>query len=208
MSDILAELDEAMRQERLKKFWDENGNFIIFIIVGTILMTGIFSAYNAWKDSREKAQTSALITTLEAGTTTQADQTQLGALSAIANLSAASKLAENGQTQDAITLYKTVAENTKNKEEYRDLATLSAIRLSLTQETPDLNTLLETLNAIKENSPYAPQISIEKAALHYALGNQQDAIQSLNKVLEQPDLPPSLYVRAQNLKHIYGLKEE
>lgn len=55
MTDILAEVDAAMRQERMEKFWKENGKTLIFFVFATIIMTGVISGYRTW-DANAKAR--------------------------------------------------------------------------------------------------------------------------------------------------------
>jgi hypothetical protein len=45
MSDIFQEVDEIMKQERMEKFWKQNGAWIIAFIVLTILGTAAISGY-------------------------------------------------------------------------------------------------------------------------------------------------------------------
>ncbi|MGH1399019.1 MAG: hypothetical protein ACRBCT_07385 [Alphaproteobacteria bacterium] len=212
MSDLLTEVDEAMRQERLKKFWDENSALIIFFVAGTIIMTGVFSGYNAWKDKAQKAQTTALIETLEAADspTNTSDTKDLKALKAIAQLKAAASYIEDEKPEEALKLYESIANNKGAASHFRDLARLAQTRLSLSQETPDADALLETLAPILNGkSPFKPQAQIEAAAIHAHLKNDSAAAKALlDEVLETPDLPPSLYKKAQSLNHIYTLKGE
>ncbi|MCD8562794.1 MAG: hypothetical protein LRY54_01755 [Alphaproteobacteria bacterium] len=48
MTDLLQEVDDMMRQEKLAKLWREHGNFIIGVILAIILATALVSAYKSW----------------------------------------------------------------------------------------------------------------------------------------------------------------
>jgi hypothetical protein len=49
MSDILREVDEAMRVEKMTRLWAEHGNTVIAAIVALILGTALSSGWNAWQ---------------------------------------------------------------------------------------------------------------------------------------------------------------
>ena len=57
MSDIFAEVDAFMRQERLAKIWHDNQAFILIVIIGSIVFTGALAGYRSWDASVQTAQT-------------------------------------------------------------------------------------------------------------------------------------------------------
>ena len=57
MTDIFEEVDDALRQEKLQKIWDEYKNTIIASIVILIASTGLTSGYKTWNHSRNANET-------------------------------------------------------------------------------------------------------------------------------------------------------
>ena len=66
MADVFQEVDEMMKQERVEKFWKENGRWIIAFVVLTILGTALMSGYKSWNKSVQEKQTGELIAFLDA----------------------------------------------------------------------------------------------------------------------------------------------
>ncbi|MEZ5919380.1 MAG: hypothetical protein R3D66_05595 [Alphaproteobacteria bacterium] len=118
MADIFAEVDEAMRQERVEKFWKENGSLILTFVLLTILATAGFSGYRTWDAKIRATQTDALIgllddpafpeKALEEGTLDLRPN-----LEGLALLNAAGTLAEQGKTEDALAAFSRASENGK-----------------------------------------------------------------------------------------------
>ena len=61
MSDLLAELDEAMHQERVERFFKEYGKLVLAAAVGIVMMVGGVSGYKSWDASVNAAGTDALL---------------------------------------------------------------------------------------------------------------------------------------------------
>lgn len=215
MSDLLAEVDEAMRQEKLEKFWKENGPFIIAFVVLTILMTGVISGYRSWDTSIKTKQTSELIEFMSApnypGNIVAKETLNFRApLRAVALMGAAGTLMAQDKVDDAYTLYTRVAQDTKIKDDFRHLAILMSVRIDMDKDDADSDALLASLAPVLKNkSPYQPHARIDAALIHASLKNDYAAANELlNAVLDTKALPPTLYERAQNLHHVYSLKAQ
>lgn len=216
MSDLLAEVDEAMRQEKLAKFWHENATLIITFVVGTILMTAAFSGYYAWDDNVKETQTDTLITLVESpdypSNIANADLDIRPDAKAIAKLGAADALLRRDKKQDAQKLYTEIAQDNKSPAEFQQLAAIMSVRLALAdaENAPDADALLEMLKlAQKQNTPFWPHANIEAASIHAHLKDDFETAKNLlSAITETPDLPPSLYERAQSLHHVYALKQK
>ena len=55
MTDLFAEVDEALRQERVAKLWQEYGRYLIGFIATLILLTALISAYKSWEPAYTNA---------------------------------------------------------------------------------------------------------------------------------------------------------
>ena len=216
MADLFAEVDEMMRQERLSKFWKENGNYIIAFVAGTILMTGILSGYNAWDQSVREKQTASLLMLQDAENypenLIEMETLDLrGGLRGLAYLGGANRFMQDEKPAQAKTLYQKAAIDSGIPEDLRSLATIMYARL-IDQDNPEEKALaMENLKPIAGNSSstWSAHAHIEIALLlAHSEGNYTQAQAHLNAVLDQQGLPQTLYDRASKLHHLYALKSE
>jgi hypothetical protein len=214
MSDLLTEIDEMMRQERMASLWKKHGMTIVTIVVAIIVGTGISTAYNAWKHSTDKQNTAHLLSIVESPQFPQnvdAENLDLPpALRGIALVTAASASLKEGDNARALTLYETAAQDTKVPENTRHLAALSAVRLEAAQEGSTVD-VIEKLKPVlnSKNSPWLYQAHLE-AALIYAHKAQDyaKAREHLNIIQDTQNLPDTLYEKAIALNHVYSLRQQ
>ena len=209
MSDLLAEVDEAMRQEKLEKFWHENKSLIITFIVATILSTAAISGYRTWDANTKAAQTAELIALQDASdypsNIIDSDLEFRAPIRGIALLSAAGQFMEQDKPQEAQKLYARLAGDSKIPDQFRHLGILMNARLNQTTGK-DLQTgdILAALHPVLNGkSPWKAHAQID-AAIIEAEQNPQKALELLNAVADTPNLPQTLYERAQKLHHIYS----
>ncbi|MFK7839491.1 MAG: hypothetical protein AB8B83_04100 [Bdellovibrionales bacterium] len=206
MSDLLAEVDEAMRQERLSKFWHDNKAFIIAFILLTILGTGATSTYRSWDQNVKTTQTSELITLQEASdypsNMLEAELDFRPSIRGIALLSAASTAMQRDNMQDAQTLYARAVKDKGIPSQFRDLAIIMDTRFKMDDETIEASALLAALDPIlKGNSAWKPHAQIDAALLNADI-NPEKSLELLNAVSDKANLPDTLYERAQKLHHV------
>lgn len=213
MSDVFAELDEVMRQEKLAKFWHDNGSAIIAFIVLTILGTAAISGYKSWDAGIREAQTATLLATVEAEDfPTNLDLKALnlrGGLEAVTALQAAAKLMNDDKLDEALAIYTALATSKSAPQDMRELGTLMQARLSAAQENADATVLIQSLSAIanRGKSPWRHHAHLDIAILK--ANAQQDfegARMHLKAVLDAQGLPTGLTSRAGSLDHVYALK--
>ncbi|NCT40223.1 MAG: hypothetical protein GW778_00980 [Alphaproteobacteria bacterium] len=206
MSDLLAEVDDAMRQERLAKFWHENKFFIVAFVVLTIVATGAMSAYRSWDMKTKTEQTAQLITLQEAtnypANIIEDDLDFRPSIRGIALLSAAGTAMQRNNQEDAAKLYARIVADTKIPEKFRYLGIIMDVRLKMEKEGANKEELLSALAPIlNSKSAWKPHAQID-AALLQANTNPQKSLELLNSVADTPELPASLYERAQKLHHV------
>lgn len=215
MSDLLQEVDEMMRQERLKRFWDENGNYVIGFIVMVILMTAGLSGYRSWDENARVEQTALALEAMrqedfvnKAG---QVAQDMRSGLTAVTYLTAAGRSIDNGQETQALDYYNAV-QNVQDPGGYlQGLGTIMAARLGEVSEGSANIQALEEL-AADMSSPWRYHAYLELAVLSAMQENYDVAITHLNTLLTQDDgglvLPETLIDRAIALRHVYTIKKE
>lgn len=132
MVDIFQEVDEALKQEKMEKFWSEYKTTIITAIIVLIVSTGATSFYKSWDASRDKTETAALMKALESKDTSQAieafaQDTRAGHR-VIAQLSQAALLLEDQKFDEAAAIYEGIARQKSSPDNLRDLASVLAVR--------------------------------------------------------------------------------
>ena len=214
MSDLLQDIDEALKREKAEKFWREHGPYLIGGLVLLVVLTGAFAAWNAWQTKANTQQTGLLLDALQ----TPFPQTALDAVSetltgkhkALAQMQSAGLLAADGKNDDALTAYKDVSADGTAPATLRDLATLMAARLewNKTQDEATAKTLSAQLKPLlSKNNPWRLQASLQAAIVTAeGLGDYKGALSLLGGILSAADAPPSLRARAAALDHLYAMK--
>ena len=214
MSDLLTEVDEIMRQERLAKLWKEHSGLILSLIIGTIVLTGALSAYKSWNAGVQTKQTAALIAFQESPDYPQniLEMEKLNlrpSLRGITLLSAANAFLTQDKKDEALTLYQRTAKDKAIPREFQDLANIMLVRLSIDGKDAKAQALLSKLKPIWGNpkNPWGPHARIEASVIEAHLNrNYTKARAHLKAILETKNLPESLYNKARALNHIYGLQ--
>ncbi len=212
MTDVFAEIDEVMRQEKLAKLWHEHKIFLITFIAATILGTAMISGYRTWDTHVRTTQTETVLLMMDAKDypANVQEQTKLKlrpALRGILLMNAAGSFMEQNKENEALALYQRASQDTKIPAETRDLATLMSLRLI----DPSADSALPQLRAIMKDkkSPWRYHAYIEAAAiLADKKGDYETAITLLNNVQDTPNLPDTLYNKARALNHVYALKQQ
>ena len=215
MAEIFDEINEEIKQEKLAKFWKENGTFIIVSVVCVILAVGAKSWWIKHKYEQNTSRTAALVKILE-----QEDPAELSALAEetkgghkiLAELLSAGLLQEGAKTSEgttkAIKGYEKIAQASSFPSYYRDLAAILAIGLKAEQEGTNLNALITELAPLtKDGATYQASALELKASLLGAQGKFTDAVSTLDVLLSlETRVPASLKARAEMLKEFYSLQ--
>lgn len=216
MSDLLTEVDEMMRQERMEKIWKDYGSYIIAFVLGVIFLTACVSGYKAWNQSVREAQTSALLAlqddenypqnVLDAG-----DLDLRGSLKGVAYLSAAGNFLEQEKTAEAMALYERAAAGSDIPAEFSHLAELMIVRLNMGAEGAEAAELSARAARVYDDakSPWRFHARLDAALLEAHLNENFAAARAhLAVILSESNLPKSLTDKAEALDHVYSLKEK
>lgn len=211
MSELLAEVDEAIKRERLENIWKKYGNFVLFAILALIIGTGVYSGYSGWKSSKDKEQTDTLIQaeTLNdpAKLVESTDKLDPG-LAAIAKIRAASAYITRNEPQSAAPLYAAVAGDAKAPKEFRDLAAFMQAQMDA-KGNPDIALAAFETQAADIKNPYRFHAHFESALI---LGHvKQDfaaARKHLDAILAEERIPQTLNTKTNALSVLYALKEK
>lgn len=208
MADIFQEVDEALKQEKVEKFWNEYKNTIITAIIVLIGSTAITSAYKSWDTKADQKQTAALLTALE----TSDPEVSLEEFSSntrrghevIANMTRAALLLESDK-KAAAEIYTSIAKQKSAPNDFRDLARILAVRHGTKD---DALKLLKPILKDKDNTFYW-HARLEAAT--FAAHTQNDyakAIEYLQPFTSETLIPESLKQTAESLLHVYSQKSK
>lgn len=214
MADLLQEVDDVMRQERMEKFWQENKFYIIGFVIGTIVLTGLLSAYRSWDFSVKESQTAAIIAMQDAENypenVVNAELNFRGGLRGIALMQAAAMALGQQKNDLALALYERAALDTGLPDDIRQSAIIASVSMKLdSQETPDGHVLLRELQIVAKDtdSPWTAHAHILSAVIQFhQFENFAAALTHLNDAAKAPNLPRSMQERIDALKHLYTLK--
>ena len=215
MSDILNDIDDALKRDRAEKFWKENGPIIIAGAIMLVVFTGMFSAWNAWKAHTARQQTAILMAAM-----TDADQPQAlinaaaelkGGPQAIALLNAAGDYIRDGKKAEALALYTQLADAGSAPNDYRVLARVLGARIAfdLRDDQTDINALYAPIAKISGNtkSPWALHAAMQAAIIKgEGMNDYKSALAYLGQVIQSDTAPISMKERARALDHVYALR--
>jgi len=214
MSDLLREVDDAIRAENMKKLWDEHKSAIITGITALILGTAALSGWKSWELNRNRTQTADIFAASQSAKPAEAlavlGREQEGNAAAISLLNAAALELNAGNKPKALENY-TLAQSAKSADAiFRDMATLQKINLAL-----DINAKATADDLLKELSPIAgskksPWSGEAQFMTGFIKGEKNKdyagAVNDLEKLAARIDVAHSLKSRAAALQSVYALK--
>jgi len=215
--EIIHEVEESLKQERLEKLWKENGTYILLGAFLIVLCTGLLNGWRSWENKVNINHTELVVKAIEG----QDKVRKLSSLAvkvrpghrAITRLTAAGLLLEEKKYEEALLEYQGAASDRELDPVFRDLAQLMYVRLKWsTQETPsDSENLLSLLEPIWKSPSNPWQIHAHiQASLIYAHDKNdfRSALSHLEVVRGTKNLAPTLSERVEALEHIYKYKQE
>lgn len=214
MADLFREVDEAMRQDRMAKFWKENATYIVAFVLGTIILTAGFSGYKAWDIKTKQTQTAALIALQDApdypdNVTDSAIAGLRPGLRSVILMDAAATKLEKKKPAEALKFYETAAADAKIPQDIRHLATLMSVRILSNDKAADGKGLTARLAPLWENpeNTWAAHAHLEAAIITANVLTDPDGARThLNAIQDMTGLPETLYEKARALDHIYALR--
>lgn len=205
MSDVMREIDEDLRREKLRAFWVENRAWIIGGIILAIVMTGALSYWRQHTVNRNAEATYILFNAMDTS-----DEPMLRALaaegrgthSALAGFLTAGLHAQRGENEAAAEIYDRIAGTRGLDSVYRDLASLLAVSHRLDSgEAQKLHAALRPLAAPKSVWRFS---ALELQALLYAReGKMKEAVDTLGLLTGNNDAPAEVRARATTLRALY-----
>lgn len=209
MSDLLVEVDEALKQERLEKLWQNYGGFFIGVLAMLILGTAGNAGYKHLQNKKNIAQTDIYLeAAINADPTTEnltnaAKKIENTSLKSIAKIYAAGLATQEKDTQTAITLYD---QNKNTGSALSGLSTLMVINQNASLSADQKLTALKKIHDDLSN-PWKYHAHLESALINANINKDyQTARLHLKEIISATGLPETLQKKAQSLDILYALK--
>lgn len=224
MSEILRDLDEMMRAERMARIWHTHGRMIIFVIIVLVVGTAAQAAWKSYNSHIAREQTGKILSAAASEDPNQAlvelSKDLKGNGRAIATFEAARAFKEKGYYAEAIALYRDLLNEKRMAPELRDLAIIEMVSLEIdhgseASAAPDqkpsalLGELEPILKSEKSGTPSAwlPRAILLAAVIKANLqGDDQGALDELAKIgglADQKIMPQAVSAQAEALKTVY-----
>jgi hypothetical protein len=196
VSDIFREVEEDVRKERLEKLWKAYGEYIIALLVLAILAVGGWQLWLRYQDGQRAKASGQFVAAQQIADATQAaaafDQLAKTAPSGygqLAKLGQANALAASGKANDAVAIYKDIAEKDSGP-----LGAVARVRaawlLADTGTRADLVTLLAPING--DTSAWRQMAREVLAYSDYKAGKNTEAESEFNALANDSGSPDAL----------------
>jgi hypothetical protein len=212
MSDLLQEVDNAMRVEKMKALWSEYKIVLIAGISALILGTAFFSIYFSWQKSQNEQATAklyALIQTPDAAKKLAELATEKsGDAKTLALINLAARAVEAKNYEQALTTYQDIMKDRLADATFSQLASLQYAKIALDHKKEwtgdDVLPLLQKTMADKK-SPWRFEAGLVGALIQKHKQNKvSEAISTLNTLLKMQGLPESIKEKASGLVRVYA----
>lgn len=206
MSDVFDEINDDLRHAELKKFWKENGSWIIGSAVAAVLLTAVLSFWRQWEYSHDASATTELTRIVAAGDAAQLEDFSKGGRknqAMIAAFAAAGMHLERGEKEKAVAIYNSIGGTFGLDKTWRDLAKILSITQRLDQDDPEK--LKKEIRALTgENSSWRYTAREMEALLAARQNNMKEAVEALTKIISDPSAPADVRTRAFTLRELYA----
>lgn len=206
------EIDEELEKENLKKLWDKYKTLIISIIIITIASTSGFVIYKNAKMEQEQASADLYLSAIKSSnpqdmisSLEEALPNLKGGYKQIASLQiAALKLQVN--KEEGLSALKTIMDNKKFNEEYRNLARIQYIGQLINEG--DVNELKSALDPLLKEENSWQGVALElRANIALREKNESEAKKYLEQIISGSNISPTEKKRASEILTILGAKE-
>ena len=209
---FVREVDDELRQDKLKSVWRRFGRILIAAAIGIILAVAAWTAYQSWSESRANASGDRFLAALNAARDGNADEalkglTALeadgtGAYPLLARFKAATLTAVK-DPKAAIAAFDAVAADSSVAQPLRDIATLRAAYLLVDHGSyAEVAQRAEALSADGNPMRYSALEAMGLAA--YKAGDATNAQKLFETITADSAAPQSLSQRAQIMLSLIG----
>jgi hypothetical protein len=209
MSDIIREVDEELRRERLANIWKKHSGLILFAVFLIVAGTAGWRGYEYYAGKQADAAAERFVAAQKlAGDATKTDEA-IKAFQAIAadapssyrllaRFSAAAELGQKDAKAGAAA-FDAIANDTSVEKLMREIASIRGAALVV--DTADIAEMTKRLApALADGSAFRHSASELMALAHLRAGNQAEAQKLFLLLAFDPETPPGMRNRAQRLQ--------
>ena len=212
---LMREIDEELRQDQFKKFWDAYGNYVVGVALAVVIVVAGYQGWTAYDKSRKTEATDRLIGAVELinqgdaeaalGVLKDISTKGIDGVSVIATFRKAAVLSGQKDHAGAATAFKGIAADTSISKRYRDLATILAAGEELEADKSNADAVIETLQPMTQPNHVWRHTAREiSAAAALIAGRKDQAREFLQAIALDAQAPNGLRLRAQELLQAVG----
>jgi len=215
LSDIFREVDEELRQEKLRSLWKSYGAYLITAMVLIVAAVGGYRFYQSWGQTQSGESGAKYATALRLLGEAKIDQAApilddlvesgFGAYPILARFQEAASLARSAKRDEAIALYDAIANDSAIDATFRDLARIRAGFLLVDFATPE--DIAERLGDLARDDGIWRHTAREIMALsQYGAGDFAAADEIFDSIMADPAAPARLKSRAEIMRTLIAPK--
>lgn len=212
---LMREIDEELRQDQFKKFWDAYGNYIVGVALAVVIVVAGYQGWQAYDKSRKVEATDRLIGAVSLvdqgdaeaalGVLTEIAGDSVDGISAIAAFRKAAVLSGQKDHSAAASAFKNIAANSALPQRYRDLATVLAAGQELEADKSNAEAVISALAPLTQPTHAWRHSAREiSAAAALTAGNKDQARDFLQAIALDAQAPNGLRSRAEELIQAIG----
>ena len=210
MADIIDEINEELKQERMKALFAKYGKIIIAFAAAVVAIVVAIQGYGAYENSVRAKAATAYFDALgedEIGEALKASEGDLaGGYEMLAQFVTAAEFVNDGKKQEAYDIYAGLAQEASHAEIYRHFAAMLAVTNA--PDTIATSQLTSLIDPISQTAGPAQGLALELMAdLALRDGKIDEAKSYLTKINQLQDIPNGLRQRAATLSLVLDSKE-
>lgn len=207
MSEMMIDVDDALRAQQMKALWDKYGRWIIGLVVIALLTVGIGTVWHNILNKKLTQQTNQLLTILQneaedkntAKTLEKLHKQSDFPLKSVVGLYRAQKLEQGKDIKGAQKVYKEMTTQKRLPQMIRDLAIVHYVRLGIIQ-SQDAKKLLKVIDPVASKATAFQASAMElKGLLLRKSGKNDEANKVFATLSTNSEIPGTLRQRAKSL---------
>jgi hypothetical protein len=211
MADVILEMEETLRRERMEKLWKTYGNYVIGFFLMIVLLVAGYESYTAWNRHTRLKNTEQLMAILDSAEfpgNIEKISTISGPAKGIGFMLAAGALLEDDKKAEALKIYDQAATDKFVSPDVRGLAVLMRARLSQSMPDAAQDKIMAGLEPLLRDhiSPWRPYALIESASIAASNNDFTAALETIKQAISAENMPPSFYAKARALEKKYTIK--
>ena len=202
MADIIDEINEELKQERMQALFAKYGKYVLVLAAAVVTIVVAIQGYNFYQDGVREKAANAYFDALGEDRIGEALASASGDFNngyeMLSQFVTAAELVADDNTADAVTIYNQISADKGIAQVYRDFATLLAVTHANDEQ---MNEALQSqLGALADNAGPLRGLAIEmQADLALKAGDVEGAKAYLEQINQLQEAPNGLRQRAASL---------